>query len=137
MTKAGGCSHESTRPPSSLVRLAPDFAAAHSGLGLVHSKRGEGLEAIKCCLRAIRIDPKGVEAYNNLAVAYYNWGSYAEAVKACNRALALDENYAAARYTLGLIYVDLGSKEQALDQHALLKELDPELAEYLFAQIPR
>jgi tetratricopeptide (TPR) repeat protein len=35
------------------LRLAPDFAAAHSGLGLVHSKRGEGLEAIKCCLRAI------------------------------------------------------------------------------------
>jgi tetratricopeptide (TPR) repeat protein len=119
------------------VRIAPDFVEAHSGLGLVYSKMGKGVEAIKSCLQAIRLDPNCLDAYNNLALSYFHWGSYPEAIKACNKALAVDPNYSPARYTLGLVYVDLGSKEQALDQHVLLQDSDPELAEHLLSQIPR
>ncbi len=53
------------------LKLNPNFAEAHSNLGLAYIAAGKYDEALKECTTAIKLKPDLVVAHNNLAVAYY------------------------------------------------------------------
>ena len=53
------------------IRIKPDYAEAHSNLGLVYVRLNMYREAIKACKQAIRIKPDDADAHLGLGVAYF------------------------------------------------------------------
>jgi tetratricopeptide (TPR) repeat protein len=60
---------------------------------------------------------------------------YEEAIEAWKQVIRIDTDNAAAHVNLGNAYVCLNDKGSALEQHKILKSIDPELANYLFNSI--
>jgi len=51
---------------SEAVRLRPDYAQAHNGIGVVLANQGRTDEAIRHFSEALRLDPSYKDARNNL-----------------------------------------------------------------------
>ncbi len=96
-------------------------------------KRGD--EAIKHFHRALRITPKYYGALLNLGILYYELGNFTNSVKAFERVLGINATENIAIYHLGLVYAEWKDIDAARAQAAILKKLDPEMAEELAQQI--
>ena len=119
------------------VKQNPGSERAHFNLGIACAHSGRYLEAIESLTRAIAINPAYQQAYYNLGVAYADLGRYDEAVWALNEALYLKPGDWPARYNLGWTYVKTGRKDSALEQYAILKNRDENLARELFDLIEK
>ena len=64
------------------IRMRPDLAEAHNGLGVVLYQQGHVDEAIRQFQEAIRLKPDYADAYNNLGVAFGQQGRIDEAASA-------------------------------------------------------
>lgn len=67
----------------------PDYAPAHTNLGLVRDAQGRYADAVACHRRAIAADPGFAQAHANLAVALRVIGALDEARAAAERAVSL------------------------------------------------
>jgi len=71
------------------LEINPNYAEAHSNLGVAYGDKGLVAQAIAEYKKAIKINPNDAEAYMNLAVAYYYKGEYSLAIKHCDKAIEL------------------------------------------------
>jgi tetratricopeptide (TPR) repeat protein len=115
------------------VRLKPDYADAHYNLGLAYSKLDRHEEAMAQYKEAIRLKPDDADAHSNLGLTYGNLGRYEQAIAELKEAVRLKPDDAKAHYGLGVAYLIRGDRSAALEEHRILKDLDPGLAEKLFA----
>jgi tetratricopeptide (TPR) repeat protein len=72
------------------IRLAPDVAASHAGLGLVLLREQRVGEAIQSLQEALRLNPDHSEAHANLATALALEGRFGLALQHCDEALRRD-----------------------------------------------
>ncbi len=80
---------------------------------------------------AVTIKPMDAEAHNNLGQAYFKAGKYQEGLKDFKEAVRLKPDYSEAHFNLGVTYVALKDARGAREELAILKKLDPKLAEQL------
>ena len=107
------------------VRLKPDFAVAHHGLGVLLARKGKTAEAIDEYLQALRFRPDYPEAHNNLGAALAREGKLTEAITNITEALHLDPNYADAHYNLAILLANQGKIEEATSHLRIAARLSP------------
>jgi Flp pilus assembly protein TadD len=96
------------------VRLEPQNALAHYGLGVAYSRKGENEQAIAAYREAIRLQPEHADAHYGLGVASGHLSQNEQAVTAYREAIRLNPGLADAHYNLGMIYARLRLEEQAI-----------------------
>ena len=107
------------------IRLDPDYADAHNGLGRVFRKLGRNPDAERKFRDAIRHDPGHARAFNNLGNVLCDGRNYTEAEVAYREAIRLDPGYANAYNGLGnaLYHRNLYREAEAAYREAI--RLDP------------
>ncbi|WP_052409637.1 tetratricopeptide repeat protein [Paraburkholderia oxyphila] len=101
----------------SAVTLKPDYAEAHSNLGVVLRRLGRFEEAAQACHIALGHRPDYASAWNNLANALGDLRRHAEAESAWRQAIALRPDYPDARYNLAQCLLAAGRFEEAWPLH--------------------
>ena len=97
--------------------LAPDRAAAHSGLAFAYSQSERYEEAIQAYLEAVRLQPDGW-TYSSLGQTYAKLGRYREALDAFAEAIRLAPEDPHVTEELGDLYSELGYYAKALDAYS-------------------
>ena len=97
------------------IRLSPQCAKAHAGLGILREvRRDPGDAAIDDFKTAIRIEPEVGAYYNNLGFALYLRGRYNEAKDALQEGLKRDPSTRRMRNNLGFLYGKTGDYSKAV-----------------------
>ena len=117
------------------IRLKPDYAAAHHGLGNVlgrnprfdmvlgrNPRLGEAIAAIR---EAIRLRPNYAAAHQGLGVVLLKKRLPDEAIAAFREAIRLDPDEAYARHGLGQALLFKGQVDEALAEYTRAIELKP------------
>jgi len=112
-----------------LVRVRPDFAAAHSDLGTLLGRLGRGEDAVAAFRRAVALDPGFARAWSNLGNILKDLGQGAEAVAAHRRAVALEPGLAEAWSNLGAALKGQGDLDEAVAAYRQALALRPGLAD--------
>jgi len=113
------------------LEIKPDCEVTYFILGITYSRLEIWEQALVSFIKAIELKPDYVEAYLGLGITYDMLGWGKKAVKALIKAIQIKPNYAQAHYALALNYLKQGDKKAALEEHGILKSLDPDLANHL------
>lgn len=116
------------------VEKNPDDAKSHFNLGIAYLKSGMYQETIEALKQAAGIDPDDTKTHKTLGYVYLNLYRYDEAIDELKQVIKIKPD-ASAHYNLGFIYNVSNDKEFALEQYAILKDLDSELADKLLILI--
>jgi DNA-binding transcriptional MerR regulator len=107
------------------LALDPGLAAAHTNLGNLAHRRGEGAKARDAFDAALALDPDQPEARFNLANLILEAGDLELAVAEFRRVLQVDPLFADAHYNLAVALERLGGRAQArahLERYLALEE---------------
>ena len=121
-----GLHQEALQAYKQAIRLKPDDAEAHCGLGWAYGELGLHQEALQAHKQAIRLKPDFAEAHYNLGAAYGNLGLYQEAIQAYKEAIRLKPDFAEAHLNLGSTYGKLGLYQEALQACKQAIKLEPD-----------
>lgn len=113
---------------SKAVSLKPDFAEAHSNLGLVLEHVGRLDDAVASYGKAITINPRHPDAHLNLGNALTAIGKRKQAVDSYNKALALNPVFVEAHCNLGNVYRDLKKPKEAIESYNKALAIAPDFA---------
>ena len=94
--------------------MKPDYAVAHSNLGVTLKELGTLSSAEVSLVKAIMLKPDYAEAYNNLGNMLKQLGKFNEAEASYTRAITLMPNYCETLYNRGLLLFDKAHYEAAL-----------------------
>jgi tetratricopeptide (TPR) repeat protein len=119
------------------IKLQPDNAGAHAGLGFAYGAMGRYPQAVEAFQQAIRLQPNSPSAYGGLGTSYHMLKRYQESRDAYQHAIRLKPDFAEAHYGLGRTYLMLGNRDGAVEEYNVLKILDPKSAAELWENIPR
>jgi len=116
----------------SAVRIAPNFADAHSNMGNILKRRGKLDDAVAAYKRALAIKPDHAEAHFNMGVALKRLGDLEDAIACYQRALTANPDHAEAHYSMGNALMDRGRVDDAITsyQSALTRKPDHADAHY-------
>ncbi len=114
------------------LAIDPDLAAAHASLGLLHSNRHEGPEAIAALQRAVELQPSYAEAHNWLSWNYQLLGEAEKALESAEREVELNPLSAEAVCNLSASSITIGDGDRALAEATRGEELEPEWASPTF-----
>ncbi|WP_373537654.1 tetratricopeptide repeat protein [Microcoleus sp.] len=110
------------------LRSDPNYAAAHSNLGVVKQHVGRLTEAIAHYQQALEIDGNLAETASNLGSALAEAGENAEAIAQYQRALSLNPNCAEAMINLGLLREEEGNVSEAVRLYQQAIQVNPDCA---------
>ena len=85
-----------TKAFETAIKLKPNFAAAHTGLGYVLLRRNKFSEALHEAQTAIGLEPKLANAHYVVGVVRLSASAFADALAAANEAIRLNPKLAAA-----------------------------------------
>jgi len=111
-----------------LVRLAPDLAEGHLGLGLARSKKQEWEAAAEALERAVALAPDDPIAQRALGRALLEAGRKDPALKALKEAVRLDDDDPEAWFHLGRAYLEQELYDPAEDAFIHTLRLKPDKA---------
>jgi len=107
-----------------VIAAAPDRAAPHTNLGILHRTRGNVQDAIHEYEAALKLDPADAVTYHNLGLAQRTRGAWRDAERSYLRALELNPKQIETHYNLGILYdLFLDRPEDALTQYRLVVSL--------------
>jgi tetratricopeptide (TPR) repeat protein len=86
------------------IRLDPNYAAAHGGLGDAYFNTGNWEQALASYKDQARLAPNDAQAQFDLGYAYNAMGRHGEAFAPLVKATSLDPNFAEAYYSIGYAY---------------------------------
>ncbi|MCK6455416.1 MAG: tetratricopeptide repeat protein [Phycisphaerae bacterium] len=115
------------------LRLSPQLASAHSGLGQVYRKRGDLSEAARHFAEAVRLDPADFPSTLSLAETYQKLAETAidrldklrQAVRAYLHACELRPEHFEAHLNAGVCYHQMGDLDQAISFYRAAIKIDP------------
>jgi tetratricopeptide (TPR) repeat protein len=84
-----------------ILATQPDHFDSLHLLGVVHSQRGNYVEAVRQIDAALTINPKAAAALSNRGLALHELKRFGEAVASYDKAIALKPDYAEAFYNRG------------------------------------
>lgn len=111
------------------IKLKPDYAEAHFGLGNVYYSLHRYTEAIDEYKNAVEAKPEYFDAHVTLGVVSSMLSRYDEAIDAFKKAVKIKPKNAEAFYNLGNIYMEVERYKEAAGAFEKAIELRPELAE--------
>ena len=111
------------------IAIKPDYADAHSNLGLALQNLGKLDEAVASYRKALAIKSDYAEAHSNLGNALKDLGKLDEAVASYRKALTIKPNYAEAHHNLGLALQELGKLDEAVASYRKALAIKPVFAE--------
>ncbi|MDH5537256.1 MAG: LytR C-terminal domain-containing protein [Betaproteobacteria bacterium] len=106
----------------------PNFADAHSGLGVVYAWQGRYEDAIRAFQSAIAIAPQLAYVHNNLGYAYLLQGSNEKAVNALEEARRLDPGNERVLHNLKLAHqsIEKGNAARSLGEPMIARASTPQ-----------
>jgi tetratricopeptide (TPR) repeat protein/glycosyltransferase involved in cell wall biosynthesis len=110
------------------IAIDPNYAAAHSNLGVVKQQSGQLTEAIAHYRQALEIDPNLGETASNLGSALAEAGDKEGAIAQYQRALSLNPNCAEALVNLGLLREEQGDVAEACSLYEQAIAVNPDCA---------
>ena len=113
------------------IELEPGGADAYLDLGVLTLEAGRLAEARALLERHLALLPSSAQGQNALGLVFLKTGDLEAAKRHFSQAVALEHDLAAAHYFLAKALLALGDRPGALREQALLRSLDPALAEEL------
>jgi Flp pilus assembly protein TadD len=108
------------------LRIDPDVADTHSGLGIALLQLGRTQEAVLHLEQAVRIDPDDADAHNALALALLRLGRAQEAIPHFEQALRINPDDVDAHINLGNALFQGGKVSEAFSHYQQALRLDPD-----------
>jgi len=108
------------------LKIKPDLAQAHYGLGLALARLQRYQEAAAAFQAALRYEPEWAQAHKDLGVAYLKLKRWPQAVKAFKTSLRYQPQDPEAYYNLGVAAGKLGQHQEALDAFSEALRLKPD-----------
>jgi len=99
----GGAHQRAIAELEKAVALDPQFAAAHSNLGVQYALKGQNEKAVAEFRRAVELDPGSAMFHSNLACVLIWMRQFVQAEEHARLAVRLDSSSANAHYLLGVI----------------------------------
>jgi Flp pilus assembly protein TadD len=96
------------------LKLNPNYAKAHTNLGVILERQNQTEASIASYRRAIEADPHDASGHANLAVALHNKGDLDEALAASRRAVALAPHHPLLHTNLAGVLHNKGEIDEAL-----------------------
>lgn len=125
-----GLYEDSIKACRNALKINPNYALAHSFIGLSYLNLYLYKEAIEAFKQTVRINPDDGEAFNNMGLAYNNLGLHKEAVESYKQAIKINPSDAIAYYNLGTTYVEnLGMYKEAIEYLQGAIRLNPNYSE--------
>ncbi|ACF14762.1 TPR repeat-containing protein [Chloroherpeton thalassium ATCC 35110] len=124
-------------PLEHAVKLRPDLASAHFGLGMAYLETGLFGKAIEAFNQAVRFNPEFAQAFAGLGSVYMKLGYKGEAKKALEEAIKLKPEFVDAHLQLGSLFIDEGEYALAIKSFNNITVLNPQNAQahYLLGQL--
>ncbi len=119
------------------VQLKADYEQAYLGWGAAGFRSGQFSDAAEAFKKAATLNPTNAEAFFGLGNSSYKAGKYQDAAGALQQAIKLRPDYAQAHYSLGLVYASLNDKDGFTREFAILKQINPKLAEQLYYAVKK
>jgi tetratricopeptide (TPR) repeat protein len=114
------------------IRLSPDLAAAHLGLGTAYQSMGRPADAEGPLRAAIRYQPLNAIAHLNLGVTLTSLRRNEDALAELQEARRLDPHNAKALTYIGAALQNMGRLEEALEADEEARTLSPSIPELHF-----
>lgn len=92
-------------------------------------------KSIKAYQKAILLDPEQVDVLFRSGLVYYRMEKYFKAIDAYKHAIRIKPEHSEAYFWLGVAYNRIANIGKAFEQYKILKSLDKELADKLYAII--
>jgi len=108
------------------IELAPDFAEAHTNLGMLLDQEGMTDEAERHYRQSLNLNPGYGETYMNLGVLLFGQKRFQEAETAYRRALELTPENAAAWSNLGALQAYTKQEKEAERSYRRALAIDPD-----------
>lgn len=122
-----------------VVRMEPNNARAHYGIGAAYEEMAQYDKAIPSLREAVRLDSSNASQWYDLGECLYETGQYPAAQQALEKAANLQPNDSLTDYWLGRTYVKVGNLFEAMAAYNRLIGPDgntkPELSKQLYAEI--
>ncbi len=109
--------------------LAPDSVRYEVAVGRALLQVGQTRQALQAFSAAANLDPSSVEAHIGRGVSQAKLAKYVEAASALEQALQLDPVHPAVRLQLASAYRHLGRSQDAAEQRAAQRRIEPHVAE--------
>jgi len=97
--------------------------------GVMHDRKGEHEQAVRCYSRAVRTDPDLADAYFNRGIDYSRMGEHARAIEDYEAVLRIDPEDARAHNNMGVALAAIGETNLAVRHFSLALEIDPGYAD--------
>ena len=108
---------------------SPKDDKTYLSIGDEYFKKRQYEKAVESFQQAAHLNPDNALAHSNIGLSYYESGKHAEAIEPLKQAISLKPDYINAHYILGAAYHRVGEKDAALEQHEILRRLDPKRAQ--------
>ena len=97
------------------LRIKPDYAEAHSNLGIAYEALGKDEEALDCFRNSIKFKGEDSEGHNKLGSILARQGHLDTALECFKKSILLNPNHAHAHGNLARALQGLGRFEEAVD----------------------
>ncbi|MEK6282918.1 MAG: tetratricopeptide repeat protein [Acidobacteriota bacterium] len=111
------------------IRLDPNYAPAHGGLGDAYINTGNWDQALASYKDQARLAPSDAQAQFDLGYAYNAMGRHGEAFGPLIKATNLDPNFAEAHYSIGYAYSRGSDFEKSISFFKSAIRLKPDYAD--------
>lgn len=96
-----------------MIRVTPDSAKGHSGLGMAYFERRDYEKAERALRRSLELNPHQTIALHNYGCILMERGKPHDALAAFSQVVERDPNFVEAYYQAGMVYKELHEREQA------------------------
>ncbi len=118
-----------------ILEREPDHVPSLHGMGRIMGRLGRHDDALDLLRRASTLAPENAEIFFDMGVAYNAKNLPDEELRAYTKAISVNPKLAPAHYNMALIFLKQGNRKLALQQYAILKSLDTQVAEALFIKV--
>jgi tetratricopeptide (TPR) repeat protein len=119
------------------IQLRPTFADTYRNLAKCYSAKGEVDNQISALKVAVKLAPNHIESVYQLAEMLFQKEEYREAATHYIKIIKLNPKLDKAWYRLGIIFGRIGEAEKANEVVDQLRDLNPNLADSLAAELAR
>ncbi len=119
------------------LEIAPEYSNAHANLAEILVRTGRLDEAVSHFEQALRFDPNHLQAHFNLGRALAVGDDLPGAIRHFQETIRLEPRLPEPYFYLGLAYAQSGDSRRAAEQHRILSEIQPAMAERLLQEIRR
>lgn len=111
------------------IRLDPNYARAHGGLGDAYLNSGKWEQALVAYKEQVRLAPNDARAQYDLGYAYNEMGRHGEAFAPFVKAISLEPSFAEAHYGIGYAYLKGSQFEKSIGYLKGAIRLQPDYAD--------